>query len=262
MLNRPLLIARTEIVDHLRDTRSLASAVLYTFMGPLIVGMVLLARSDGATNPAAHRILPIMASVFAMMAAFTSGMSLAMDTVAGERERRSLLPLLLSSASRAELVVGKWLATFVFAAAGVIANAIAFGGILVAARLPFGLPSATSVVLLMSALLALAALVAALEVLASTMCRSLKEAQTWLSILVFLAMAGGMWLAFQPQSLQGWGAVLPVAGHQRLLHDVLAGGAASIAEVAVLILASGVLTALLLAHTGRLFRRDEIIYGH
>jgi sodium transport system permease protein len=261
MLNRSLLIARKEIIDHLRDTRSLASSVLYTFMGPLVVGMVLIARSDGATNPGAHRILPIMASVFAMMAAFTGGMSLAMDAVAGERERRSLLPLLLSSALRAELVVGKWLATWVFAAAAVMANAFAFGAILVAARLPFAAPTPSSVILLMSALLALAALAAALEVLASTLCRSLKEAQTWLSILVFAAMAGGMWLAFQPQALQGWGSVLPIAGHQRLLQSVLAGGVASFAEVVVLILASAVLTALLLVHTGRLFRRDEIIYG-
>jgi sodium transport system permease protein len=261
VLNRPLLIARKEIIDHLRDTRSLASAVLYTFMGPLVVGLMLIARSDGASNPAAQRTLPIMASVFALMAAFTGGMSFAMDTVAGERERRSLLPLLLSCVSRAEVVMGKWLATSAFAAAAAIANVVAFSAVFKVARLPFPSPSVQSLLLLAAALLALSALVSALEILASTICQSVKEAQAWLSILVFVAMAGGMWLAFRPP-LQGWWLALPVAGHQRLLHAAMAGGELPVTAVIVLIMGSAALTALLLAHTGRLFRRDAIIYGN
>lgn len=262
MLSRQCLIARKEWIDHVRDTRSLASAVLYTFMGPLIVGMVLIARGDGPTNPAAQRVLPIMASVFAMMAAFTSAMSLAMDTVAGERERRSLLPLLLSSVSRGELVVGKWLAAAALAGAGAFANVIAFGGVFAAARLAFAPPSPASAVLLVVAVLSLAGLAAALEILASTMCRSVKEAQAWLSILVFVAMAGGMWLAFQPQALQQTWFVLPVAGHQRVLQAVLSGQPLQFGEVTTLVAVTGAVTAALLAHTGRLFRRDEIIYGN
>jgi len=55
---------------------------------------------------------------------------------------------------------------------------------------------------------------------------------------------------------------LPVVGHQRLLHEAMAGDALPIAAVVVLIAASAALTALLLAHTSRLFRRDAIIYGN
>ena len=116
--------------------------------------------------------------------------------------------------------------------------------------------------LLVAALLALAAVAAAAEVLASTMCRNLKEAQTWLSILVFLAMGVGMWLAYQPQAVEGWWFLLPAAGHQRILQIALAGGALPVAEVSALIAVSAVVTALLLARTGKLFHRDEIIYGN
>src|SRR5262249_44536531 len=153
------------------------------------------------------------------------------------------------------LVVGKWLAASVFAAIGAIVNVVAFAGVFAAARLPFAAPSVETALLLVASLLALAALVAALEILASTMCRSLKEAQAWLSILVFVAMAGGMWLAFQPLALQGPWIALPVAGHQRLLQAVLAGGALPVYAVILLIAASAGLTAVLLTHTGRLFRR-------
>lgn len=262
MLNRALLIVRKELVDHTRDTRALASAALYTFMGPLVVGVVMLAQAHGPANEGAQAVLPLIASVFAMIAAFSGGMSVAMDTVAGERERRSLLPLLLSPASRAELVLGKWLATTVFAAVGSIANFVAFAGIFAAARLPYALPSIATLLMLLAALLALAACVAAAEILTSTMCRNLKEAQTWLSILLFIAMAVGMGFAYQPQAAQGWSFVLPIAGHQRILYAALAGQPLAVEEVAVLTSVSVVITVLLLARTGRLFRRDEIIYGN
>jgi len=47
-----------------------------------------------------------------------------------------------------------------------------------------------------------------------------------------------------------------------LLHEAMAGGALPGAAVIVLSAASGVLTALLLAYTGTLSRRDAIIYGN
>jgi ABC-type Na+ efflux pump permease subunit len=53
-------------------------------------------------------------------------MNVAMDTVAGERERRSLLPLLLNPVSRRSVVLGKWLAVSFFALAGLIVNVLGF----------------------------------------------------------------------------------------------------------------------------------------
>ena len=41
--------------------------------------------------------------------------NIAIDTTAGERERQSLEPLLLNAVSRVHLLIGKWLATSVFA---------------------------------------------------------------------------------------------------------------------------------------------------
>src|ERR1039458_2267716 len=60
------------------------------------------ARVDG--------VLIGMMSVFTLVAAFVGGMNVAMDTVAGERERQSLLPLLMNRVRRREIVLGKWLA--------------------------------------------------------------------------------------------------------------------------------------------------------
>lgn len=52
--------------------------------------------------------------MFLIVAAFVGGLNVAIDTTAGERERRSLEPLLVNPVSRSALTAGKWLATCVF----------------------------------------------------------------------------------------------------------------------------------------------------
>ena len=58
--------------------------------------------------------------LFIITAAFVSGMNVAIDTTAGERERGSLEPLLMNPVSRNAIVIGKWLVTVVFASAGIV----------------------------------------------------------------------------------------------------------------------------------------------
>lgn len=55
-----------------------------------------------------------MLPLFLIVAAFVGGLNVAIEATAGERERRSLEPLLVNPVSRAAVTVGKWLATCVF----------------------------------------------------------------------------------------------------------------------------------------------------
>ena len=92
-----MTVALKEIRDHLRDRRSLTSAALYALMGPVVI--LLVAQSAAAERGGAGLLLSMM-SVFALVSAFTGGMYLALDSTAGERERGSLVPLLLNPVSR------------------------------------------------------------------------------------------------------------------------------------------------------------------
>src|SRR5512139_1757686 len=98
-----LVVARKEIRDHRRDTRSLASTAMYALMGPAVVLLVTFSPVGGGNRR--PDLLLSMASVFALVAAFTGGMNIAMDSMAGERERRSLVPLLLNAVPRLSVVV-------------------------------------------------------------------------------------------------------------------------------------------------------------
>jgi sodium transport system permease protein len=260
MLNNSWIVARKELRDHLRDGRALASAALYILMGPLVVWLVMFAVGSGG-NGAGARILPVMASVFALVAAFSGSMSMAMDMIAGERERRSLLPLLMNSVSRFEIVVGKWLAASAFAVGGLLVNVLAFGGVLAfSAAMP---DTAASLLLLMTpALVTLALAAAALQILVSTLCRSLKEANTYLSMMIFVVMGVGMWLAFRPQSAAGWWFLAPIAGQQVLMQRGLATGALPVPECLILTATTAASAVLALVYAGRLMGRDAIVYSN
>ena len=98
-------------------------------------------------------------------------------------------------------------------AAGLALNLLGFA--LLFHRLP---PPAVAVCLIPLSMLA-----AGLEIWVSTLCRGVKEAHTYLSMLVFLPMLVGMFMVFSPVAGHGWWKFLPVAGQQTLLDAGMRG---------------------------------------
>ncbi len=248
MLTQPLIVARKEIRDHLRDRRSLVSSAFYALMGPLVVGMISFAVR-GAKSSA---LLFSMMSVFALVSAFVGGMNVAMDSIAGERERHSLLPLLLNPILRRDVILGKWLAISLFAVAGLVVNLLGFAIVI---RGGPGLFLAVAI-----ALLPLAFFAAALELLISTWSSNVKEAHTYLSLAVFLPMGVGMFLVFFPQVSPTW-YLLPVAGQQLLIDLLGHGGYVSLFGASLLSLITLAVAGLVLLAASNLLHRDEVVYG-
>ena len=248
MFSHALIVARKEIRNHLRDTRSLVSSAFYALMGPLVVGMV----SIAVRGEKSSAVLLSMASVFVLVATFVGGMNIAMDSIAGERERRSLLPLLMNPLLRRDVVLGKWLAISSFALTGVMLNLLGFA---IVVGFSFRLLIVVSLTLIPLVLFA-----AAVELLISTWCRNIKEAHTYLSLVVFLPMGVGMFLVFFPHMATVW-LWLPVAG-QQLLIDLLTKGAqvSLLSSLALSLITVSSAAALLLA-AAKLLHRDEFVYG-
>ena len=245
MLNQILIIAAKELTDGWRDRRAIVSSALYSLMGPGMVSMVSLAVHDS------QPVLIAMMAIFTMVSTFAGGMNVAMDAIAGERERRSLLPLLMHPVNRLDLLLGKWLAIAAFSAGGLALNLVGFT--LLFHRAP---PPVLAVCLIPLSLAA-----AALEVWVSTLCRGVKEAQTYLSMLVFLPMGLGMFMVFSPVAGQGWWKFVPVAGQQLQLQAGMKG--APLDPLTILFLGFGtavVAGVALLAAADRL-ERDDVVYG-
>jgi sodium transport system permease protein len=262
MLSQALIVAQKEALDSLRDIRSLVSSLLYSLMGPAVVLLVSFAvAGDGRAN-ARVNVLAGMMSVFALVAAFSGGMNVAMDTVAGERERRSLLPLLLNPVLREDVVIGKWMAVSLFSTAGSFINLMGFAGVMVVAGVSGFAGGPVALLALALAVVPLALLAAAVQLLISTACRSVKEAQTYLSMTVFVPMFLGMFLVFFPGKPAGWWRVIPLAGQQLMLEHWMQGGATALLQPLLLGCFTTVAALVLLFVAANRLHRDEIVYGN
>ena len=251
-----LIVARKEMVDHLRDRRSLASALAYALMGPALV--MLVSFSPKARSESLPVVMIGMMSIFALVSAFTGGMHVATDVMSGERERRSLLPLLMTPVRRWEVVAGKWLAASAFALASLGAS-LAGLSIVLAARAP-GTLSAHAATFVSWAILGLAPLAlfaAALEILVAGLSRSMKEAGTSLTLVVFVPMFIGMFLVFFPVGGRWWTAV-PVVGQQLVLETGMRGSAVSPLQAIVLALVTMVSALVPLAAAERVLSRNDV----
>jgi sodium transport system permease protein len=260
MLTQALIIARKELVDHLRDRRAIGSSSLHALMGPAVILLALAARGEGNGRP-----WNVMAAVFALMAVFTGAMGPATDMIAGERERHTLLPLIVSTSSRSQVIVGKWMAATMFGMLGLVTNLLGFVGVFWIYSSP---PSPRAWLPIVPALLSFALLAGAVETLVSAFCRSSKEANTYLSMLMFLTMGFAMWMAFRPDISSSWVNVMPVAGQQRLLELAFGGETPSSIHSAVITVQSSLLalatvatTVVVLAFTWAVFEREEAAYG-
>jgi sodium transport system permease protein len=259
MMNQALVVARKEIVDGLRDVRSVISALLFALMGPLVVGLVSLAPGiKGSSGP-----LVGLMSVFTLVAAFTGGMNVAMDTVAGERERRSLLPLLLNAVHRRDIVLGKWLAVSLFSIVGLTVNLLGFSVVFfVTSGMHIIAPWPLLLLAMALGIFPLPLLAASIQLLLSTACRSVKEAQTYLSMVVFLPMGVGMFLVFFPAARRGWFSVLPVLGQQLHLQCLMDGRDVPLLQSIALGCLTLALSVLVMLVSSNRLQRDEIIDGN
>ena len=259
MLNPSLVVARKEIADSLRDTRSLISFLMYALMGPLAVGLVSLSPSMRGAGPSP---LPGLMSVFTLVSAFAAGMNVAMDTIAGERERRSLLPLLLNAIHRRNIILGKWLTVSLISIAGLTITLLGFAVVFVTSGMHTKTAWPRLLLAMALGIFPLPILAASIQLLLSTACRSVKEAQAYLSMIVFLPMATGMFLVFFPAARRAWFRFLPLVGQQLDLQQLMDGRDVPLLQSIVLGCLTLALAMLVIQVSANRLQRDEIIYGN
>jgi sodium transport system permease protein len=259
MMNSPLVITSKEIIDHFRDARAVLSSLLFALMGPLVIGMVSLAPGIKGVSESP---IPGMMSVFTLVAAFFGGMNIAIDTIAGERERRSLIPLLLNPVPRADIALGKWLAVGLFALAGLLINLLGSGVVFVASGMRLYTPWPRLALDMSLAVLPLPLLAASIQASLSAFCRTVKEAHTYLSMLTFLPMGIGMLFVFFPAARKPSFAFLPLLGQQLHLQQLMNGRDVPLLQSIVLGYLTLVLAFALVLLSSKRLQRDEIIYGN
>jgi sodium transport system permease protein len=243
------VVFRKELRDGFRDHRSLFSAMIFCWLGPLLVGMLW-------RQPTALALLP----AFLMVTAFTGAMNIANDSMAGERERGSLEPLLMNPLFPRDLVIGKWLAICAFSLCGVVLTLLVALGVLYATPLSARMhPSALWWMLAVA--LPLVPLAAGFDLLICTFARSPKEGNSYLAVALLAPMLTGMLAEFFPVRMDLAVAAVPLLGQQRMLSALTRGQTPQLSWLVL----SGICAVLLgltaLAATARLMRDEKVVFG-
>lgn len=218
---------------HARDVtaaRLTSQGVSSAHLSPLVID-----DFDTATPATrAGRHVAVLFGIF-LLAVLYFGMDIAIDSSAGERERRSLEILLAQPVRGVELVVGKWLAAAVFCAAGLAAEFVA--GHFVLQSLPLeniGLRwqiGAADLLLLYLACLPLCLLAPALQIAVALNSRSFKEAQSSLMLVLVVALVPAFVPALQLEP-RAWWYHVPLLAEQLLVLDMARDGSVSVQHVA------------------------------
>ena len=232
-------------------------------INPNIINPVKVHIQDQATAVSkGGQIMGVM-TMLMILSVFVAGMNLAIDTSAGERERNSLALLLSHPVSVLQLVMSKTVAVSILGMLGLILTIIVSKFVYPFVpwqELGFSVDISGSFVL--GALLAgfsVAIFAASMQLFVSFMAKSFKEAQTYISFVMFvpIAMSYAATLDFAVEELR-WA---PVSGQLQALIDLAKGKEIPLLQLAVSCLSTLIISLALIFGMERLLKSEKIVFG-
>ncbi|MHA6206135.1 ABC transporter permease [Dyella soli] len=223
---------------------------------------VMAARRDQATAQARGALMFSILPYFFVLTIFMGGMYLAIDLTAGERERQSLEPLFANPVARWKILAGKLAAICAFSAASLLISLVAFGVVgrfipteKLGMELDLGLRFSGQVLVLMAPLIVL---LAALQSMVAAFAKSYREAQTYLSLLMFVPIIPSILLSTMPIKSQGWMYAVPLLGQHLGIMQLLRGDGVSTQQLGLCLAGSLLAAALGVLATAHLYQSERL----
>lgn len=203
-------------------------------------------------------------AIFTMIySVFISGMNLAIDTSAGERERNSLALLLSHPLTTRQLVLSKIIAVGLFALLGLVlillVSKVAYTFV-PWQELGFSVSITSEFMALMLVVgIPVALMAACLQLFVSFMAKTFKEAQSYLTMVLFVPLALSMAASYNiaPDVLQ-W---LPVSGQQQALMDFIKGKDMNMLQLLVSTLGTLAIALVLAFGMEKSLKSEKVIFG-
>ncbi|MFV0597564.1 ABC transporter permease [Shewanella sp.] len=203
-------------------------------------------------------------AIFTMIySVFISGMNLAIDTSAGERERNSLALLLSHPLTTRQLVLSKIIAVGLFALLGLVlillVSKIAYAFV-PWQELGFSVSITSEFMALMLLVgIPVALMAACLQLFVSFMAKTFKEAQSYLTMVLFVPLALSMAASYNiaPDMLQ-W---LPVSGQQQALMDFIKGKDMNMLQLLVSTLGTLAIALVLAFGMEKSLKSEKVVFG-
>ena len=245
-------------VQEIGALRLVANGVDTRLLRPLVVDEL-----DVSTPASRSALMLGVLTYFLLFATLTGGLHLEIDTTAGERERKSLEPLLTLPVARSSLIVGKMLATVCYMWSSLALTLVAFTIALkqmpleqIGMSSTFGFATAAVAFLLLAPF---APLGAALMTTVASFTKTYREAQTYLTFVLLiptLPLAFATMLNIEPEPKLMW---IPSLSQHLLVTTLIKDQPLLPAFVALSIGSTLAFGALLASLAVRLYRREAIL---
>lgn len=213
-----------------------------SFDDPIGITEVDLAKPEEISANVWSKVFPTLLVIMAVTGAFYP----AIDLGAGEKERGTMETLLISPATRAEIVLGKFLTVMLFSISTALLNLTSMGftgkhmfaAMTQGATSAFGsiaFPPFSSLIWVVLLAFPLSALFSALSLSLAMFAKSSKEGQYYLTPLLMVTMGLTMFCLNPSVELTPYYSILPVVGPSLLLKSLLLEGPASGAVVSYIL---------------------------
>lgn len=219
-----------------------------------------IAQRDVATPQSRRGMLLAFLPYMLILFSFLGGAHLVMDSTAGERERQSLEPLLATPAPRAAIMSGKILAACLFGMLSLLLVVLMLRLSLALSPGPLRLVdmSALTMLQLLFVLLPMVLIGTTLLTLISASVKSMKEAQGYMSLLMFLPIVPTILLMINPVKNQLWQYAVPFLAQNQIILKLIRAEAISAQEWAVYLAAGFGLGLVLWLIASRLYHREKL----
>lgn len=230
-------------------------------VSPGVITAMQIGHRDLSTPEAKQgQILAAMLPYLLILTAFLGGAYLVIDTTAGERERQSLEPLLATPASREAVMSGKIAAACVI---GLTSLLLTMVSVKVGFALAPGLGSKADVSVwaiarILAILLPMLLLGTCLLTLIAASVKSVKEAQSYMGVLMLVPIIPTVLLMVSPVKNQLWMFAVPFLAQNQMIVAVLRGESIGLLQWSIYFGIGLALGLLLWFIASRLYHRERL----
>ena len=253
-------VARVQSALKLYGQQVGALRLLARGINPGVAAPLAVADKDLSLPEARKSLATFFIPYLLLISGFLGGAALVIDATAGERERQSLEPLLATPAKRGAIVSGKILAACLLGMASLFLSLIAFkiGGQLsegMGRQLSLSFAAVAMLLLIISPMVALGN---ALLTFIASGAKSVKEAQSYLSVLMLVPMLPSILLLIHPVKNQLWMFAVPFLSQNQMIVKVVRGEAIASLEWLVYLGAGFGIAALLWFAAVRRYHQEKL----
>ena len=234
-------------------------------VSPSIQTPIMVKDVDLSTPQSRGMLVMIMLPYVLMITAFTGGMHLAIDSTAGEKERKSLEPLLINPVPRWQIMLGKMSATATFAFASLSLTLLSFRfafPLLPTGALGVDLSlDATALGGILLAVAPVVILAAAMLTTLASLAKSLREAQSYMGLVFMIPMIPSIIFMVNPVTPVTWMMSIPMFSQNLLIGEFVRGESVPLTWLAMSMGSTLLIGLLFAAVAATLFNRPRIVFS-